>query len=579
MISALVLGEDTRSFLSVIRSLGEMGIFVDVVCYDQTSPALKSKWINKAWFYNYQAYTSDQWITAVAALIEKNAYSMVFPCDERAIYPLLSNREKLNGLTKLALPNKSVRDNLFDKHLTREVAESCGVRVARGDLLSLENTQYALLRDKYTSKFVIKPTESFSENKLSSRNKVAIISNEQEYVHYLQHSDIVNQQFLVEEYFSGTGEGISLMACKGHVQYLFAHTRVNEPRSGGGSSYRKAIPVDKAMADACIAMCAATDYDGVGMFEFKRNRTTGEWILIEVNARFWGSLPLAIHAGIDFPRHYANYLMGNYELKRTPVTDYNTNAYARSFTNDIYDIRGEMQYLWSTVNPFAATLSAVKRLGSLARVVSSEKIDSYDASDKQPFAEEFRQLLNATVIDKLARQFPQRHSNTSMNALLRALYTLEGQGRLVFVCYGNIMRSPLAAEFSAIFLRNTQLHFTVDSFGFHQHEDRQSPQECIAAARFLGIDLTTHRSKRLLQSHLTDNDIVFIFDQKNQHNIDKYYDVKYVFNLADFVPAGLGQFNEITDPYGSGQEAVNRCYLLIIEALKNVFERYLVLKA
>ncbi|NVK54888.1 MAG: ATP-grasp domain-containing protein [Alteromonadaceae bacterium] len=578
MISALVLGEDTRSFLSVIRSLGEMGISVDVVCYDQTSPALKSKWINKAWYYNYQAYTSDQWIAAIVALIEENAYSMVFPCDERAIYPLLANRNKFNVATKLALPNKRVRDNLFDKHLTKKVAQSCGVSVARGDLLSLENTDYASLREKYTAKFVVKPTESFSEHKLASRNKVAIISSEQEYVHYLQHSDIA-KVFLIEEYFSGTGEGISLMACKGQVQYMFAHTRVNEPRTGGGSSYRKAIPVDPTMADACIAMCAATDYDGVGMFEFKRNPATNEWILIEVNARFWGSLPLAIHAGIDFPRYYADYLMGNYELKKAPVTDYNTNAYARSFTNDIYDIRGEMQYLWATVNPFTATLNAAKRMASMARVLSSEKIDSYQASDKQPFAEEFHQLVSSAVLDKLTRKLPTRRSDTILLPLLRALYALEGEGRLVFVCYGNIMRSPLAAQFSSIFLLNTGLDFTVDSFGFHQHENRQSPPECIAAARFLGIELTEHRSKRLLQSHLTDKDIVFIFDQKNQFTIDKYYKIKYVFNLADFIPAGYGNYDEISDPYGNGQDAVHRCYLLIIEALKNIFENYLVLKA
>ena len=100
MISALVLGEDTRSFLSVIRSLGNMGVTVDVVCYDKTSPSLTSKWINHAWHFNYQAYRIDDWIESVINCINNNQYDLVFPCDERAIYPLLSHKDKINAHTK-----------------------------------------------------------------------------------------------------------------------------------------------------------------------------------------------------------------------------------------------------------------------------------------------------------------------------------------------------------------------------------------------------------------------------------------------------------------------------------------------
>src|SRR5207247_3410948 len=40
---------------------------------------------------------------------------------------------------------------------------------------------------------------------------------------------------------------------------------------------------------------------GVAMVEFKREPKSGRWVLIEVNARFWGSLPLALASGADFP--------------------------------------------------------------------------------------------------------------------------------------------------------------------------------------------------------------------------------------------------------------------------------------
>ena len=45
--TALIFGEDTRSFLTVIRSLYKAGMEVDVVCFSNTSVALQSKYINK----------------------------------------------------------------------------------------------------------------------------------------------------------------------------------------------------------------------------------------------------------------------------------------------------------------------------------------------------------------------------------------------------------------------------------------------------------------------------------------------------------------------------------------------------
>ena len=44
-------------------------------------------------------------------------------------------------------------------------------------------------------------------------------------------------------------------------------------------------------------------YTGLIMVEFRINVETDDWALIETNGRFWGSLPLAVAAGVDFPRY------------------------------------------------------------------------------------------------------------------------------------------------------------------------------------------------------------------------------------------------------------------------------------
>jgi len=49
---------------------------------------------------------------------------------------------------------------------------------------------------------------------------------------------------------------------------------------------------------------------GVAMVEWKCDPRSGRPLLLEINPRFWGSLALAVRAGVDFPRLYANAALG-----------------------------------------------------------------------------------------------------------------------------------------------------------------------------------------------------------------------------------------------------------------------------
>ena len=60
-------------------------------------------------------------------------------------------------------------------------------------------------------------------------------------------------------------------------------------------------PLTPELLDASVRLLKVLDYTGVAMVEFKVDPKTGHWALIEVNGRFWGSLPLALAAGADFP--------------------------------------------------------------------------------------------------------------------------------------------------------------------------------------------------------------------------------------------------------------------------------------
>jgi biotin carboxylase len=80
------------------------------------------------------------------------------------------------------------------------------------------------------------------------------------------------------------------------------HRRLHEvPWEGGVSSLRSSWWHEAIYHDA-LARVNYLDWNGVSMFEYRWNPSTDKFFLMELNARFWGSLHLPIHAGVDFPK-------------------------------------------------------------------------------------------------------------------------------------------------------------------------------------------------------------------------------------------------------------------------------------
>jgi predicted ATP-grasp superfamily ATP-dependent carboligase len=107
---------------------------------------------------------------------------------------------------------------------------------------------------------------------------------------------------LVQNRIQGSGVGIFLLARHGDILARFAHRRIREkPPSGGVSVLCESILPPSEALDAASRLISAIGWHGVAMVEFKWDAEENRPKLIEVNARFWGSLNLAIRAGVDFP--------------------------------------------------------------------------------------------------------------------------------------------------------------------------------------------------------------------------------------------------------------------------------------
>src|SRR2546421_11176435 len=100
----------------------------------------------------------------------------------------------------------------------------------------------------------------------------------------------------------GQGVAAFFLSARGEILAEMMHRRVHEvPYTGGVSSLRETWRQEAILKDARDKLRAAR-WEGVAMMEYRWDSATDRFAFVEMNARFWGSLHLALYAGVDFPR-------------------------------------------------------------------------------------------------------------------------------------------------------------------------------------------------------------------------------------------------------------------------------------
>jgi predicted ATP-grasp superfamily ATP-dependent carboligase len=95
------------------------------------------------------------------------------------------------------------------------------------------------------------------------------------------------------------------------LKAAFCHRRLREkPPWGGVSVYRESMPFDSEIVNKSYRLLQTFGWQGPAMVEFKVDNRDGQLKLMEVNGRFWGSLQLALDAGMNFPLLYYRLAIG-----------------------------------------------------------------------------------------------------------------------------------------------------------------------------------------------------------------------------------------------------------------------------
>lgn len=144
---------------------------------------------------------------------------------------------------------------------------------------------------------------------------------------------------------------------------------------------------------------------------------------------------------------------------------------------------------------------------------------------------------------------------------------------LLFVCYGNIMRSPMADALMLRAMQEDGLRKTIEvaSAGLHAVAGREAHPWAVEAAAAMGISLVDHRAKLLSKEMVDRADCIFAMDFQNKAELLTLYPeaARKIYMLSAYAE-GRQRDREIADPYLGDLDATKSCYRELEICIRNL---------
>jgi protein-tyrosine-phosphatase len=369
-----------------------------------------------------------------------------------------------------------------------------------------------------------------------------------------------------QEHVPGRGAGIECLYRNGERLWSFQHERLHElPLTGGGSSYRRSVPQRDDLLQAATALLDRLEWHGVAMVEFRGSAEHG-YRLMEINPRLWGSLALPIDAGVDFPKGLWCLATGK---DPGPQPRYCSPYYTRNLEMDFDWLKENLQA--NHANRLLLTAPRLRSLLEYGRVLlGQESWDHFDVRDWRVW----RDVIGGALagVWRTAKSIASRAARPLLlsSRHRRTLARVQGDAggsvrRVLFVCYGNICRSPLA-ELQA---RRLSPELEAVSAGFHDAVGRAAPAWYMDIAADLGIDLSACRS-RLIDARLVQRaQLILLSDLDNLDRFEREFPeaVGKATMLGLFLPSPRAA---IEDPYNLDADGARQAAQKVLASVERL---------
>jgi len=300
--TVLVTDGTQRAALALTRAYGKAGHRVVVAAERLPSLAGVSRYATWQGLVPDALEAPGEFVTRLRQIIAEQRATVLVPVTEPALLAILAAPEVFPGCRVLA-PSLERFLAVSDKARLLEAASSLGIAVpAQTVVPDIDAAPEAITTAKHFP-LVLKPARSVSGSG-TDRVKVGArhARTRAELARELGAYPAAAFPIMLQQRIIGPGIGVFLLRWQGRTLARFFHRRLREkPPSGGVSVYAESVAPDEELQRQSEALLDQLGWNGVAMVEYKRDDASGTPYLMEINGRFWGSLQLAIDAGVDFP--------------------------------------------------------------------------------------------------------------------------------------------------------------------------------------------------------------------------------------------------------------------------------------
>ena len=332
MKRVLVLDANQRSALATTRSLGSHSIMVMTADESTTALAGCSRFSTQYFQYPSPSTEPEQFITTIRTLAIVHNINIILPMTELTTALLLQNRQNLPNIT-LPCPDLETIESLSDKCSLMRLAMQHSIPIPKTWFIDNPSNLNVSLKD-LPYPIVLKPSKSWLIQEGKWLHTAVRFADNPEQAQDILVSDPAfhTHAFMIQERVKGTGQGVFTLYDRRTPIAFFSHKRLREkPPWGGVSVLSESIEVNPVLLAHAKTLLDSTNWHGIAMVEFKV-ADDGTPYLMEINTRFWGSLQLAIDAGVEFPWLLYNMACS---LPVEPVQNYKTGKRLRWFLGDI----------------------------------------------------------------------------------------------------------------------------------------------------------------------------------------------------------------------------------------------------
>jgi predicted ATP-grasp superfamily ATP-dependent carboligase len=333
----LVTDGEERSALATVRSLVAQGHRVFVAGAGARTLAGVSRGAHQVTVRADPLVSPREYAAEIGRVSRALDVRLLIPVTDASVEALLENGDLVPSQAMLPFPDLETFRAASDKVLMVDRARAAGLDTPGSVLI---DSRAAIERAAIPTLFpaVLKPHRSVVLMPGGSRRKLLVeyAENVDEYRRLMAALPDEAFPILVQQRVRGSGEGLFVLRWNGRIVAQFAHRRLREkPPSGGVSVYRESIAPDPALVAASQRLLEGLGWRGVAMVECKRDVRTGRHVFMEINGRLWGSLQLAIDAGVDFPALLAACALGSVASPPARPPAYRVGVRSRWFWGDV----------------------------------------------------------------------------------------------------------------------------------------------------------------------------------------------------------------------------------------------------